>query len=417
MKQTIVVPSQGQSSLALPSASPLVRPYSDANNEEDPPQVPLLDSPGPASFAIPPDMDDEGDPSHMPLLDGPGPVGSGIRPPPLSPRPDTDNEGNLPHAPSLDGPGSTSSGIPPPLAPSGPPPLLPGASVGGTNLPQATLPDLKFSQKNQRIIEQASLEDDIDDPEILEQLRNSPLTDTIPTTDVGLCASIELFEALSHCPEAVYAKVRRIWRKYSPELQILSHYQVKNRIKTLTGVIQTSYDMCPNGCVAYLGADADKQVCVECKLSRWDPIKLEKGDKVAAKTYSVLHLGPQLQALWRSPQTAQLMHYGFQETQRTLEEVEENGGVVRYRDVYQGSDYLSSYGLQKIAEDDPILNFSFDGAQLYRDKESDCWFFIWVNMGLPPGVRYQREYVIIAAIIPGPKCCPSCIEDFLMWSP
>jgi len=58
---------------------------------------------------------------------------------------------------------------------------------------------------------------------------------------------------------------------------------------------------------------------------------------------------------------------------------------------------------------------SIDGAQLYHDKESDLWIFIWIIHNLPPDFHYKRSFVIPSAIVPGPKK-PKEIDLFLFLS-
>lgn len=282
------------------------------------------------------------------------------------------------------------------------------------NLPQAVLPDLQFSQENIECIRNAELKDDILDAEIREQLTSSPLRDIDPI-EPGDRASIELFEALSDCSQAVYARVRDIFMKYNPDLKILSYPATKTRIQQITGVIKLTYDMCPDGCMAYVSADADRETCRDttCGLSRWDPIKLAKGEKFHAGWFYVFPLGPQLQAAYRSPGTARMLRYGARVTQEVLTEIRNNKEIGIYRDVYHGSDYISSFSEGKIGPYDTILNFSLDGAQLYRDKESDCWYLIFVNLSLPPETRYKKEHIIVAAIIPGPKK-PKRVDTFVI---
>ena len=65
----------------------------------------------------------------------------------------------------------------------------------------------------------------------------------------------------------------------------------------------------------------------------------------------------------------------------------------------------------KYTEGAPI--FSVDGAQLYRSKQSDTWIGIWVNANLPPNMRYSKDAVEPAFIIPGPRK-PKIIESFLL---
>jgi hypothetical protein len=46
-----------------------------------------------------------------------------------------------------------------------------------------------------------------------------------------------------------------------------------------------------------------------------------------------------------------------------------------YEDIYDGYQYLEAVKSGRIKEDDTLILFSLDGAQLYRDKNSDCYFF------------------------------------------
>jgi hypothetical protein len=57
--------------------------------------------------------------------------------------------------------------------------------------------------------------------------------------------------------------------------------------------------------------------------------------------------------------------------------------------------------------------YSIDGVQLYRDKESDCFFSIWVILNLSPDLRYKKKYILPANFIPGPNK-PSNTESFLL---
>jgi hypothetical protein len=53
-----------------------------------------------------------------------------------------------------------------------------------------------------------------------------------------------------------------------------------------------------------------------------------------------------------------------------------------------------------------------DGAQLYQDKHSDCWFYIFVLLELAPELRYMKKNVIIGGIVPGPNK-PKVPDSFL----
>jgi hypothetical protein len=53
-----------------------------------------------------------------------------------------------------------------------------------------------------------------------------------------------------------------------------------------------------------------------------------------------------------------------------------------------------------------------DDAQLYRDKKSDCWIYIWILLDLAPDFHYKKQYVLPGGLIPGPNI-PQHVESFL----
>ena len=67
-----------------------------------------------------------------------------------------------------------------------------------------------------------------------------------------------------------------------------------------------------------------------------------------------------------------------------------------FEDILHGSEYLDACREGRIAPDDVIVIFSIDSAQLYHDKDSDCWFSIWVILDLSPDLRYKKQYVLPA---------------------
>lgn len=62
-------------------------------------------------------------------------------------------------------------------------------------------------------------------------------------------------------------------------------------------------------------------------------------------------------------------------------------------------------------KNDTILMLSFDGAQLYKNKASDCWMYIWIIVNLSPDGRYKKQ-VIPGGTIPGPNK-PKIAESYL----
>ncbi|EDR02847.1 uncharacterized protein LACBIDRAFT_307986 [Laccaria bicolor S238N-H82] len=100
-------------------------------------------------------------------------------------------------------------------------------------------------------------------------------------------------------------------------------------------------------------------------------------------------------------------------TQEILEELQANGGRIKvFDDIYHGEAYLSAVNRGDIGDNDIVLMFSMDGVQLYQDKTSDCWIYIWVIYDLSPDLRYKKKYVIPGGVIPGPNN-PGNTDSFL----
>lgn len=47
--------------------------------------------------------------------------------------------------------------------------------------------------------------------------------------------------------------------------------------------------------------------------------------------------------------------------------------------------------------------FQVDRVQLYTQKASDIWIMIIILLDLPPEICYKKCFVILCAVIPGPK--------------
>jgi hypothetical protein len=88
---------------------------------------------------------------------------------------------------------------------------------------------------------------------------------------------------------------------------------------------------------------------------------------------------------------ATLMRHHSERTKAIITHIENNNNTT---DVYCGSDYLDTVFNKKIQENDIMLQISLDGAQLFRDKESDCFMYVYVIHNLPPDIRYKKRYVI-----------------------
>ncbi|KAL0568733.1 hypothetical protein V5O48_013253, partial [Marasmius crinis-equi] len=66
----------------------------------------------------------------------------------------------------------------------------------------------------------------------------------------------------------------------------------------------------------------------------------------------------------------------------------------------------------QINNEDMVLVLSIDGAQLYRNKASDCWIYIWVIYDYAPEHRYKKKHVLPGGFIPGPNK-PKHLDSFI----
>ncbi|KAG2758149.1 hypothetical protein P692DRAFT_201655555, partial [Suillus brevipes Sb2] len=115
----------------------------------------------------------------------------------------------------------------------------------------------------------------------------------------------------------------------------------------------------------------------------------------------------------RDPDKAEDMRYCQHQTQQIFKELDRNGGITEsFSDFLDGSDYLDAVANGKIKDNDIVLMFPIDGAQLYRNKQSDCWISIWIVFNQSPDSQYKKKYVLLSVVIPGPKK-PKNLNSFL----
>jgi hypothetical protein len=84
------------------------------------------------------------------------------------------------------------------------------------------------------------------------------------------------------------------------------------RLPNMRTVLLPTVHMCPNSCVAYTSPFKDLKTCPSCTLSQWDNFQLENSHgikKIPAQKFYTVPLGPQMQALWQSPESATNMKY------------------------------------------------------------------------------------------------------------
>jgi hypothetical protein len=298
----------------------------------------------------------------------------------------------------------------------------------------ATLEELKIAQDFIEGLRNASLDNDGLDQELLENLRN-PIQEQLDLSKKpGLRASIELFIDTTTASEQVYTNACKTFARHinavllacgpqdrtgdslADDHKLWSHYRVKQEIAKLTGVHSLMRDMCPNTCIAYTGPFSNLETCPKCSQPRYDPGPVSASNrqqKIAQRQFYTIPLGPQLQALWRSPDSAKAMRHRSVETRAVLENLRNNGNEINtWEDIYHGTEYLDAVRNGRIKENDMVLLMSIDGAQLYQSKESDCWIYIWVVLDLAPDLRYKKRHIFPGGFIPGPNN-PENVDSFI----
>lgn len=268
--------------------------------------------------------------------------------------------------------------------------------------------ELRMALEFQKALENASLDNGDLDKDQLHQLRNP--TESSPTIDdEDLFLSLKLFLSTSNASEEVYNSVRADVMDRHPDDNVLSHSAVRKAVATLTGIHPIMSDMCLNSCMAYTGPWSKLLECPFCSTPRYDPVLLasSNGKTLSPQQRSLtIPLGPQLQAKYRTLEGAHNMRHRGRCTEELFDElnrVDATGFFDVFEDVYHGRAYLEAVERGDISTDDMVLMFSMDGAQLYRDKMSDCWIYIWVIFDLPPEFRYKKKHVLPGGFMPGPN--------------
>ncbi|CDO75597.1 hypothetical protein BN946_scf184858.g37 [Trametes cinnabarina] len=264
-------------------------------------------------------------------------------------------------------------------------------------------PPLPRRDEAEDVVREYGYSEDVGVP---QDARRREVREALESIQSMLAASLEdswLAEATVHRlrfpPHAVpeISPFERAGSRAEMPREISTKTTIKRKITEVTGVDAMRTAMCVNSCVAYTGPFSELDSCPLCLEPRYDAYHLARSQKVPRRTFLTFPLGPQIQAMYASPETAQLMHHRSNRTREIRDQLTQDPDALgSIDDIYRGSDYLREVELGRITDDDTVLMFSLDGAQLYSNKSSDCWFFIWVLLDLPPEMRYKKQYVLPA---------------------
>lgn len=284
---------------------------------------------------------------------------------------------------------------------------------------EPSIEDLKIANAFIQELKTATLKNSKFGSEAINRLRN-PTPDPLPDfLDPFLRLSLDIFLATENSSERTYHSVREaICRCYPADAdKILTLAQVKQRIAELTGVFPILEEMCPQSCVAFTGPFKHLDKCPVCQSNRYDQKRLEatNGREKIARTFPTFPIGPQLQAILRSPKGSKEMQYRAEFTRKFQEAARQaypDVNIITYEDLFNGSEYLQAVLRGDINDDTITLLLSLDGAQLYAMKQSDCWMYIWVILERSPDQRYKQKHVLPGGVIPGPNK-PKNLDSFL----
>ena len=287
-----------------------------------------------------------------------------------------------------------------------------GRDLACPTAPLATLETLASAQQMIEQIRNASFSDEEDqwNPADFESFLHPP-HEQFNLVDPQLHLSLSIYLSLSaHSSEATFNAMRKNIKECYPDSTMLSFNQVRNQLKSISGVLPLYFNMCINSCVSFTGTYSKHKKCPFCGKDRFKTSP-NVNTAIPRRQFTTLPIGPQLQALWQHPATVAKLRDHLKRTARVLAE-KAGPGIQDYDDICCGSEYLNHVESGKISDNDMLLNISMDGAQLYRDKESDTWFGIATLLDFAPEIRHTREMVLPLFVIGGPNP-PKNYDSFL----
>ena len=270
------------------------------------------------------------------------------------------------------------------------------------------IPALQVTMKNIQALKNARLEESGMAPDDVDRLRDpEPTRCTLDMSDTHLVKALRHFIHSTDTSRDHYETIRKIDMAAYPGDEFLSFDQAKRTLKKISGVVPMKHDMCISSCAAFTGAYSDLDTCPYCSAPRYH----ENGRR--RRQFTTIPIGPVLQAFYASPEIAAEMHY----LEKRLTEISEhlkthNGKMECYDDTACSHALLQAWVSRQFTKGDIALQLSIDGAQLYRDKASDCWMFIWIIHNIRPGLRYTKSFVIPGSFVPGPNK-PREIDSYL----
>jgi len=199
---------------------------------------------------------------------------------------------------------------------------------------------VKLAQQFIDEISAATLDNGKLDEEVILRLRN-PEEGPVDISDPDTRLALDLFMSCENSSQQTYTSVQQSLLRRFPETKLLSYHLVNKLVANISGVVSIKDDMCINLCHAFTGPFAELEACSICSEPRYDAVQFGlTGKKVPRQQACTIPLGPQIQALRRSPQGARAMRYRDAKTREILEELDLCPDDFVYDDLFSGSDFL-----------------------------------------------------------------------------
>ena len=236
--------------------------------------------------------------------------------------------------------------------------------------------DLRLTADFVRSLQQATL----DDPslglsdEALERLHNPLHGKPHNAVNDDTRMTIELY--LGNPSEATYETNCAIILHHFLDTDLPSYYKVKRLVSDLTSIESVVHHMCINSCIAYTGTFLELDACPICSEPQYDWYRSSEEKRIPHQEFHTIPIGPQIQALYRSLESASHAHYLCEERSCVLSELEHKEYLDEYSDVLHSTDLIQAFEDDCIGADNIVLMFLIDGAQLYAMKASACWIYI-----------------------------------------
>jgi hypothetical protein len=173
-------------------------------------------------------------------------------------------------------------------------------------------------------------------------------------------------------------------------------------LKKKTSIETKLRQVCVNGCMLFADDDIETAFCKNpiCKESRFDD------DGKPRRHMKMLSVGEQVAKMLGNTKIRNMMRY-----RHNYESID---GV--YKDYFDGAAYkVFSQGHERIftSEDDVAMALFVDGFRTSKGNTGDKLTIVHLlNFNIPPEYRYQDEYMLQLAILPGPNN-PKYIDTFL----